>query len=158
MNSYISPTVLDILTAQPERHRRNRGARAFTLIELMLVLVILAVLAAVVVPKLAGKGQQARITAATTDISNLDTVLDNFEVDTGRYPTSQEGLNALIGAPSGLQGWKGPYLKKAVPNDPWGNPYVYRNPGQHNTEGYDLYSFGPNGQEGDTDDVTNWTK
>lgn len=144
----------------PQMHSRvrSRRANAFTLIELLLVLVILAVLAAVVVPRLAKRGEQAKAAAAQTDISNIDTALDAFEVDTGRYPSSQEGLSALSEQPSGLQGWKGPYLKKSVPNDPWGNAYVYRVPGQHNTEGYDLFSFGPNGQEGDADDITNWTK
>jgi len=149
----------NLMNASHARIPSSRFApRGFSLIELLLVLVILAVLAAVVVPRLAKRGEQAKNAAALTDISNLETALDAFEVDTGRYPTSQEGLTALTQQPGGLTDWKGPYLKRAVPNDPWGNAYVYRIPGQHNTEGYDLYSAGPNGQEGDTDDVTNWTK
>lgn len=135
----------------PPRHR------GFTLIELLLVLVILATLAALVVPKFAGRGEQARITAAKADISALETALDTFEVDTGRYPTTQEGLVALSSPPAGLSTWRGPYLKRSVVQDPWGNPYVYRHPGQRNTDGYDLYSAGPNGQEGDSDDIVNWT-
>jgi general secretion pathway protein G len=138
-----------------EIYARTRG---FTLVELLLVLVILAVLAAVVVPKFTKRSEQARTTAATTDISNLGTALDAFEIDTGRYPTSDEGLRALIEAPANAKDWKGPYLKRAVANDPWGNLYVYRAPGQNNASGYDLYSFGPDGQEGGGDDIDNWSQ
>lgn len=135
----------------------RRAAPAFTLIELLLVLVILAVLAAVVVPKFTRRSEQARITAATTDLSNTEVALDSFEVDNGRYPTAQEGLAALVTQPAGLTTWKGPYLKRSIGNDPWGNPYVYRCPGVHNAQGYDLNSPGPNGQEGDSDDINNWS-
>ena len=110
----------------------------FTLIELLLVLVILAVLAAVVIPRLTGRSEQAREAAAKTDIANLGTALDAYEIDTGRYPTTEEGLAALVEAPSSVNNWKGPYLKKGVPNDPWHNPYQYANPGSHSTSGYDL--------------------
>lgn len=130
----------------------------FTLIELLLVLVILAVLAAVVVPKFTKRSEQARITAATSDIASFGLVLDTFEVDTGRCPTTEEGLKALMEAPGNIKDWKGPYLKRLVLNDPWGNPYVYRCPGQHNSSGYDLYSFGPDGQEGGSDDIDNWSQ
>ncbi len=137
---------------------RRKSQRAFTLIELLLVLVILAVLAAVVVPKFTKRSEQARIAAAQTDISNMETSLDAFEVDTGRYPSSEEGLQALVEAPGSIKNWKGPYLKKGVPNDPWGNPYNYRNPGSHNSTGYDLYSFGPDGHDGGGDDIDNWSQ
>ncbi len=84
--------------------------------------------------------------------------LDAFEVDTGRYPTTEEGLRALIEAPAGVNGWHGPYLKRnTVQNDPWGRPYVYVCPGSHNTNGYDLHSFGPDGQDGTEDDIDNWS-
>lgn len=139
------------------RPHRAPARRGFTLVELLLVLVILAVLAAVILPRFTKRSEQSRITAATTDISSLDTAIDLFEVDNGRFPTSQEGLRALVEQPANLSGWKGPYLKRTLPNDPWGNPYVYRQPGQHNTDGYDLSSNGPNGQEGDADDITNWS-
>lgn len=130
--------------------------RGFTLIELLLVLVILAVLAAVVVPKFTRRSEQARDAAAKTDISNMETALDAYEIDNGRYPTSDEGLSALVDAPSSATNWKGPYLKKGVPNDPWGNAYQYVSPGNRSKSGYDLYSFGPDGQDGGDDDVVNW--
>lgn len=129
----------------------------FTLIELLLVMVILVVLAAVVVPKFAGRSEQARVTAAKTDISNIETALDAFEIDTGRYPTNEEGLIALVDEPANVKNWKGPYLKKAIQNDPWGNPYQYASPGTHSKSGYDLYSYGPSGQEGANDAIDNWT-
>lgn len=138
------------------RIARN-AKRAFTLIELLLVLVILATLAAVVVPRFTQRGEQARITAARTDIARLEVALDAFEVDTGRYPTSEEGIGALINEPSNVRGWMGPYIRRGVPNDPWGNPYVYRYPGRHNQNSYDLYSFGPDGRDGTEVDIDNWS-
>lgn len=131
----------------------------FTIIELMLVMVILTVLAAVVVPKFTNRSEQARITAANTDISNIEVALESFEVDMGRYPTSTEGLDALVDEPYSTKtsSWKGPYVKRGIPNDPWGEPYIYTIPGRHNTYGYDLYSYGPDGQEGGDDDIDNWS-
>jgi general secretion pathway protein G len=128
----------------------------FTLIELLLVLVILGVLAVVVVPRFTGRSEQARMTAARTDIASLEVALDAFEVDNGRFPTTEEGLAALVQQPSGLQNWQGPYIRRGVPKDPWGNPYIYRFPGQHNRNGFDLYSMGPDGREGGGDDIVNW--
>ena len=137
------------------RARRAAGGahRAFTLIELLLVLVILAVLAAVVVPKFTGRSEQARKAAATTDIKMLETALENFEVDNGRYPTTDEGLGALITPPAQVRAWGGPYLKKGMPVDPWGRPYGYRFPGQINPGSPDVFSYGPDGNEGGNDDV-----
>lgn len=139
-------------------YSRSLLARAFTLVELLLVLVILAVLAAMIVPKFTKRSEQARVAATATDIANMGTALDAFEIDTGRYPTSDEGLKALVEIPGNIKDWKGPYLKKSVGNDPWGQPYIYRAPGQHNTTSYDLYSFGPNAQEGGGDDIDNWSQ
>ena len=140
-------------------HAGNRSVRrAFTLIELLLVLVILAILAAVVVPKFTSRSEQARQSAAKTDIANLGTSLDAFEVDAGRYPTSEEGLSALMAQPSNVKTWSGPYIKGGqIPKDPWGNAYVYRYPGQNNKNGYDLFSMGPDGKEGGGDDIDNWS-
>lgn len=130
---------------------------AFTLIELLLVLVILSTLAAIVVPKFTKRSEQARITAAKTDISGLEVAVDSFEVDVGRCPTTEEGLNALVEVPPSVTNWNGPYIKRGVSKDPWGNPYVYKSPGDHNVNGYDLYSYGPDGKEGGGDDSDNWS-
>ncbi|MDD3087777.1 MAG: type II secretion system major pseudopilin GspG [Candidatus Omnitrophica bacterium] len=129
--------------------------RAFTLIELMLVVIIIGILSAMVVPRLAGRSEQARIQAAKADInSSLPLALDLYEMDMGRYP---ESLDYLRVRPSGsdAQNWKGPYIKKK-PLDPWGRPYMYKSPGEHNTESYDLYSTGSDGQANNADDVVNW--
>ena len=133
-----------------------RLSKAFTLIEIMLVVIIIGVLAAMVVPNIAGRSEQSRRTAARTDIeANLSTALDLYRMDTSRYPSTEQGLSALISAPS-VSNWNGPYLKKKkIPVDPWGRPYVYAAPGSHNKEGYDLSSFGPDGVES-KDDITNW--
>jgi len=136
---------------------RRAGERCFTLIELLLVLVILATLAAVVVPKFARRSEQARITAARVDIANLEVSLDAFEVDTGHYPASAEGLAALVENPGDVKGWTGPYIRRGVPKDPWSNEYVYVCPGEHNANGFDLHSLGPDGQDGTDDDIDNWS-
>jgi len=129
--------------------------KAFTLIELMLVVIIIGVLAAMVMPRLVGRSEQARASAAKADVSsNIGLALDMFEMDNGRYPTTEEGLAALRTNPGSLTNWKGAYLKKE-PKDPWGKPYIYKCPGTHNSD-YDLYSAGPNSIEGDSDDIGNW--
>ena len=134
---------------------RHRAGRGFTLVEMLLVLVILAVLAAIVIPKFSGRSEQAKVTAAKSQISSIELALDAFEVDNGFYPKGSAGLTSLIEAPSGAQNWKGPYLKKGIPLDPWGNPYVYTYPGRNNAD-YDLMSNGPDGRSGGDDDITNW--
>ena len=137
------------------RHRINRNARrGFTLIELLLVMVILAILAAVVVPKMVGRSDQAREARAKTDISNIGTALETFEVDNGRFPSSEEGLQALVTPPANMPNWKG-YLK-APPMDPWNNLYVYQYPGQHNTTSYDLYTT-HGGQDTSGNQINNWS-
>jgi general secretion pathway protein G len=139
--------------------RKNRGG--FTLIELMLVVIIIGVLAAMVVPRFVGRSEQARYAAARADIeANLAIALDLYELDNGSYPTTEQGLEALTQKSESEPmppNWKGPYLKKRIPIDPWGNPYRYVCPGTHNSEDYDLSSFGPDGVEGGNDDITNWT-
>jgi len=132
-----------------------KSKKGFTLIELMLVVIIIGVLVSMVVPRLVGRSEEARIAAARADINaNISVALDLFELDTGKYPTTEEGLQALLTKPGSAVKWKGPYLKKE-PMDPWGRKYVYRSPGDHGTD-YDLYSYGPDGAEGGGDDVTSW--
>lgn len=134
-----------------------RNKRGFTLIELMLVVIIIGVLVSMVVPRLVGRSEEARISAAKADVhANISVALDLYELDNGRYPTTEEGLSGLRTRPASATNWKGPYLKMR-PKDPWGNAYVYRSPGDQNPD-YDLYSFGPDGKEGGGDDITNWEK
>ncbi len=138
------------------RTRHIRCARHFTMVELLLGLVILATLAAIVVPKFAGRSRQAKVTAAQTEIAGIEVALDAFEVDNGYYPEGSDGLRYLTEQPSEATTWRGPYLRKAIKADPWGNPYVYECPGRNNTNGYDLMSMGPDGKVGGDDDITNW--
>ena len=134
----------------------GRNKKGFTLIELLVVMVIVGLLAALVAPRLfpkLGKGKQA---AARAQIELLGQALDQMRLDIGRYPTTQEGLNMLAANP-GVANWDGPYLKKALPVDPWGKPYGYQSPGSHGE--YDLFSPGADGEEGGDGpgkDITNW--
>src|SRR5690348_11569604 len=127
-----------------------RNKNAFTMIEIMLVVIIIGILAAMVLPNLAGRGEQARKSTAKVDIeTNIATALDLYEVDNGQYPTTEQGLEALLIKPATApdpKNWSGPYLKKKqLPVDPWGRKYNYVSPGIHNKEGYDLSTFGPDG-------------
>ena len=144
----------------PSAIRHPRSRQGFTLIELMLVLVILATLAAIVTPRLTGQSKRAKVIAAQAQIADFGTALDAFEIGVGRYPTTVEGLQALIQQPtSEAQEWQGPYLNKnIVPLDPWRNEYQYRCPGQYNPDGYDLYCYGPDGKQGGDDDISNWSE
>jgi general secretion pathway protein G len=135
---------------------RRASRSGFTLIELLLVLVILGILAAIVVPKFSGRTEQARQTAAQSQISTFGTALDAFEVDTGHYPKGKNGLLDLVQQPRDGQNWKGPYMKNEIPKDPWGFDYIYECPGKHNPSSYDLMSVGPDGKVGGDDDITNW--
>ncbi len=138
---------------------RSMTRRGFTLIELMLVIMIIATLAALVVPKFTGRAEQAKVTAAQSDIQvNIPTALDLYELDNGFYPSTEQGLAALREQPSTAPvpaKWSGPYLKRK-PLDPWGNAYHYQSPGSHNPNSYDLFSYGKDGAEGGKDDITNW--
>lgn len=139
--------------------KKQDNKNGFTFIELLLAMVILVVLSAVIVPKFTNRSKQAKDTAAKTDIANLEVALDAFEIDTGRYPTNTEGIGALIRSPANVEDdWKGPYLKRGIPKDPWGKEYMYKQPGQYNEYGYDLHSYGPDGINGTEDDIKNWTE
>lgn len=132
-------------------------ARGFTLLELLVVLVILGLLVGIVAPRFFGQVGKSEIKIATAQIRALEDGLDQYRLDVGRYPATEQGLAALNAQPAGVTRWQGPYLKKTVPNDPWGNPYQYRSPGEHGE--VDLFSLGKDGQPGGTGeaaDITNW--
>jgi general secretion pathway protein G len=129
--------------------------KGFTLIELMLVVVIIGALVAMVMPRLTGRGEQARVAAASADINaNIATGLKLYELDNGSFPSTSEGLGALLNKPASARNWNGPYLERK-PLDPWGKEYVYKSPGEHRKSDYDLSSLGKDGTES-ADDVTNW--
>jgi general secretion pathway protein G len=129
--------------------------KGFTLVELMLVVIIIGVLAAMIVPRMAGRSEEARSSVAQADILSISTALRLYELDNGVFPTTSEGLEALLDKPSSARNWKGPYLERK-PIDPWGQPYAYRSPAQHSRAGFDLYSLGRDALEGTEDDIINW--
>lgn len=136
---------------------RRQKSSGFTLMELLLVLVILGLLAALVGPTLYQRIKPAKQSAARAQVENFMTALDGFFIDVGRYPSTQEGLKALRTKPEGTEKWVGPYLKKDIPADPWGNSYIYRAPGRNG--GYEIISYGADGRdggEGENQDINSW--
>lgn len=138
--------------------RARRGEAGYTLIELLVVLAILGFLAAIATPMVIHYLNSAKVSTAKTEVSNFSAGLDLYKLDVGSYPSTQQGLEALLKAPEGASNWNGPYIKKtAALNDPWGHPYNYRSPGQYGE--FDLYSYGPKGDEGNTGAkplIANW--
>ena len=135
----------------------KRPRRGFTLLELLVVIVIIGLLTSFVGPRYFSQVGKSEIKTARAQIDALDKALDQYRLDTGHYPAMDHGLGALVSRPPNEAKWDGPYLRKAVPQDPWGNAYVYRIPGQHGE--YDLVSYGRDGQPGGTgeaSDITNW--
>jgi len=133
----------------------RKSEKGFSLIELIVVLVILGLLAAVVGPRVYDKLAKGKEQIAKIQIKEIEGALQLFSFDVGRFPSSSEGLEALVRNPGNMESWKGPYLtKNDLPKDPWGKPYVYRCPGQHGD--YDLLAYGPDGSEGGEDDIVSW--
>lgn len=138
--------------------RRSGRSGGFTLLELLVVMVIIGLLAGFVAPRYFAQVGKSRVKAARAQIDALDKAIEQFRLDVGRLPTTEEGLAALNVPPQGIINWGGPYLKKDVPVDPWGHPYVYVAPGTHQND-FDLLSYGRDGQPGGTGedaDITNW--
>ena len=139
---------------------RLRGEGGFTLIEILVVIAIIALIISIVGPRVLNYLAESKVKAARIQIQSFGSALDLFNLDTGRYPTTGEGLTALVQFPGTIPAWNGPYLKgSVVPNDPWGKPYVYRSPGEHGA--YDIMSYGSDGQEGGTGtaaDIASWTR
>jgi len=137
--------------------RIKRGEKGFTLIELLIVMVILGLLAALVAPKFMGKVGKSKQKAAKAQIALFETALDTYRLDVGKYPTTEQGLEALRVKPEEAERWDGPYLPKEIPQDPWGHAYVYRSPGENGD--YDIISLGGDGKdggEGEDGDVVSW--
>jgi general secretion pathway protein G len=136
---------------------RRSSSPGFTLLELLVVMVIIGLLAAYVGPQYFSQLGKSEVKAAQAQLSALQKALDTYRIDCGHYPTTEQGLAALVTRPQNEPKWSGPYLQKAVPPDPWGNPYNYKAPGEHGE--YDLFSLGKDGQPGGTGeaaDITSW--
>jgi general secretion pathway protein G len=140
-----------------EKQKPNGRHRGFTLIEIIIVVIIMSLIAALVVPRLFKKVEKSKQQITKTQIVLLENSIKMFKLDTGRYPTSKEGLKALLEAPQGVTNWDGPYLEKGLPKDPWGRDYTYVYPGKNYT--YEITSLGADGKEGgegEDKDINNW--
>jgi len=138
--------------------KTNRREAGVTLIEMMVVVVIIALFAALVLPRMMGQADKARKTAARAQINAFMTALGSYKLDTGSYPTTEQGLQALRAKPENVNNWQGPYTDKEIDNDPWGHPYVYRFPGEHGDEP-DILCYGADGQpggDGMNGDIVSW--
>jgi general secretion pathway protein G len=157
--SFLTPAVTH---EHPARRRRSsdHNQSGFTLVEILVVIAIIGLIMGLVGPRVLNYLTDSKAKAAQIQIESLGSALDLYFLDTGKYPTSSEGLSALVQRPGGRPTWNGPYLKGGnVPKDPWGNPYMYRSPGQHGI--YDIMSYGADGQEGGTGasaDLTSWSR
>jgi len=137
---------------------RKTNSAGVTLIEMLVVVTIIALFAALVAPRMLRKSDTARVTAARAQINSFMTALGSYKLDTGLFPTTEEGLQALRTKPANLNQWQGPYLPQEIPVDPWGRPYIYKYPGEHGDEP-DVISYGADGQpggEGIYADIVSW--
>jgi general secretion pathway protein G len=152
--------VNQMLTRRRRQSVQRLAERGFTLVEMLVVISIIALIMALVGPRVLNFLTESKVKAAKIQIESLTSALDLYALDTGRYPSSSEGLEALMQSPGSVASWNGPYLKGTiVPKDPWGRSYIYRAPGQHGS--YDIVSYGADGQEGGTGaaaDITSWTE
>ncbi len=145
------------IQSQRQAPAARRSGRGFTLLELLVVMVIIGLLAGYVGPKFFGQIGKSEVKATRAQIDGLQKALDQYRLDVGRYPSTEQGLAALVTKPSDEPRWAGPYLRKALPQDPWRNDYQYRSPGEHGE--YDLFSYGRDGRpggEGEDADLTSW--
>lgn len=143
---------------RPARRRRAMGQAGITLIEMLVVMTIIALFATLVGPRLLNQGDKARVTKARADIAGLKTALNMYKLDTGVFPSTEQGLKALETPPQGVKNWQGPYLSEELVMDPWGNPYDYRFPGQRGNEP-DILSYGADGTPGGEElnaDIVSW--
>jgi general secretion pathway protein G len=144
------------------RHATPPARAGFTLIEILVVIIVIGLLAGLVGPRILGRVSEAKTATARTQIELIGMALDNYRLDNGSYPTTEQGLAALQEKPTRepvAANWRGPYLKKAIPADPWGRPYGYASPGEQNPRAYDLWTFGRDGESGgeeDDEDVLSW--
>ena len=142
------------------KKRTQRGEGGFTLVEILVVIAIIALIMSLVGPRVLNYLAESKVKTAKIQIQSFSSALDLFNLDTGRYPTTSEGLAALVRSPGNIRAWNGPYLKSgAVPDDPWGKPYIYRSPGEHGA--YDIISLGSDSSEGGTGtaaDITSWSR
>lgn len=141
-----------------KNQRRRIRQAGVTLIEMLVVVTIIALFAAVVAPRLLSRGDQARVVATRQQINAFMTALGTYKLDTGKFPTNEEGLQALRAKPQGLDQWAGPYLPQEIPKDPWARPYTYKFPGEHGDEP-DVISYGADGQpggDGINADIVSW--
>ena len=148
------------VNAMNRRHRSdNRARRGITLIEMLVVLTIIALFAALVAPRMLGQADRARVTQAHAQVNSFMTALGAYKLDTGTYPTTEMGLQALRNRPQNVNQWQGPYLPQDIPNDPWGRAYIYRFPGEHEPSEPEILCLGADGQpggEGINADIVSW--
>ena len=163
MSNFSHPTfILSVAMSRSQQRRLRSGVRrGFTLIEILVVIVVIAILATLVAPNVFQHVFAAKDATAKSQIEMIGAGLDSYRLHNGGYPTTEQGLAALWQAPAidPPANWRGPYLRKPVPLDPWGNPYVYISPGEVNPNGYDLISLGADGKlggEGENTDITSW--